>query len=197
MLKRILGLLGWLGVALVFAAVAIKFSKPEWQQVLLRPGHRRTGLHAALHPQPVAGDRPSLRRTSSPARHPRRRQRLRRPRHSRGAELSRHAPQQAVGPDRRQAVLAVRPDAEGPAGSQAAGPRSGCSRAVTTSSASATGWTNTPTRRSRCRSISGPRKETGAGAAIRRHVAAARWSSTTRGETRRRRRTGSRSSPTR
>jgi len=32
MLKRILGLLGWLGVALVFAAVAIKFSKPEWQQ---------------------------------------------------------------------------------------------------------------------------------------------------------------------
>ena len=32
MLKRILGLLGWLGVALVFAAVAIRFSKPEWQQ---------------------------------------------------------------------------------------------------------------------------------------------------------------------
>jgi len=32
MLKRILGLLGWLGVALVFAAVAITFLKPEWQQ---------------------------------------------------------------------------------------------------------------------------------------------------------------------
>jgi ABC-type uncharacterized transport system involved in gliding motility auxiliary subunit len=32
MLKRILGLLGWLGVALVFAAVAIRFTKPEWQQ---------------------------------------------------------------------------------------------------------------------------------------------------------------------
>lgn len=31
MLKRLLGLLGWLGVALVFAAVAIRFSKPEWQ----------------------------------------------------------------------------------------------------------------------------------------------------------------------
>jgi len=31
MLKRILGLVGWLGVALVFAAVAIKFLKPEWQ----------------------------------------------------------------------------------------------------------------------------------------------------------------------
>src|SRR5262245_34242179 len=32
MLKRLLGLLGWLGVALVFAAVAIRFLKPEWQQ---------------------------------------------------------------------------------------------------------------------------------------------------------------------
>jgi ABC-type uncharacterized transport system involved in gliding motility auxiliary subunit len=32
MLKRILGLLGWLGVVLVFAAVAIRFLKPEWQQ---------------------------------------------------------------------------------------------------------------------------------------------------------------------
>jgi gliding motility-associatede transport system auxiliary component len=32
MAKRILGLLGWLGVVLVFAAVAIRFLKPEWQQ---------------------------------------------------------------------------------------------------------------------------------------------------------------------
>jgi ABC-type uncharacterized transport system involved in gliding motility auxiliary subunit len=32
MLKRVLGLLGWLGVALVLAAVAIRFFKPEWQQ---------------------------------------------------------------------------------------------------------------------------------------------------------------------
>ena len=31
MLRRILGLLGWLGVALVLAAVAIRFLKPEWQ----------------------------------------------------------------------------------------------------------------------------------------------------------------------
>jgi ABC-type uncharacterized transport system involved in gliding motility auxiliary subunit len=30
MMKRILGLLGWLGVALVFGAVAIRFLKPEW-----------------------------------------------------------------------------------------------------------------------------------------------------------------------
>ena len=32
MLKRFLGLLGWLGVVLVFAAVAIRFLKPEYQQ---------------------------------------------------------------------------------------------------------------------------------------------------------------------
>src|SRR3982750_2750565 len=32
MLKRTLGLGGWPGVALVFAAVAIRFLKPEWQQ---------------------------------------------------------------------------------------------------------------------------------------------------------------------
>src|SRR3982751_6667885 len=32
MLKRILGLVGWLGVALVFAAVAIRFLKPEYKQ---------------------------------------------------------------------------------------------------------------------------------------------------------------------
>ncbi|HEX9368349.1 MAG TPA: Gldg family protein [Vicinamibacterales bacterium] len=31
MMKRVLGLLGWLGVVLVFAAVAIRFLKPEWQ----------------------------------------------------------------------------------------------------------------------------------------------------------------------
>ena len=30
-MKRILGLLGWLGVALVFAAVALRFLKPELQ----------------------------------------------------------------------------------------------------------------------------------------------------------------------
>ena len=31
MMKRMLGLLGWLGIVLVFAAVAIRFLKPEWQ----------------------------------------------------------------------------------------------------------------------------------------------------------------------
>ncbi len=32
MLKRVLGLLGWLGVALVFSALAIRFTRPDWQQ---------------------------------------------------------------------------------------------------------------------------------------------------------------------
>jgi ABC-type uncharacterized transport system involved in gliding motility auxiliary subunit len=32
MLKRILGLVGWIGAALVFAAVAIRFTRPEWQR---------------------------------------------------------------------------------------------------------------------------------------------------------------------
>src|SRR3954452_23768118 len=32
MLKRVLGLLGWLGVVFVFAAVAIRVTRPEWQQ---------------------------------------------------------------------------------------------------------------------------------------------------------------------
>jgi ABC-type uncharacterized transport system involved in gliding motility auxiliary subunit len=31
MLKRVLGLLGWLGVVLVLAAVAIRYTRPEWQ----------------------------------------------------------------------------------------------------------------------------------------------------------------------
>jgi ABC-type uncharacterized transport system involved in gliding motility auxiliary subunit len=32
MLQRILGIVGWLGTALVFAAVAVRFLKPEWDQ---------------------------------------------------------------------------------------------------------------------------------------------------------------------
>jgi hypothetical protein len=40
MLKRILGLLGWLGVALVFAAVALRFTRPDlgWHQPLAMAG---------------------------------------------------------------------------------------------------------------------------------------------------------------
>src|SRR5688572_3591663 len=32
MLQRILSVLGWLGTALVFSAVAIRFVRPEWDQ---------------------------------------------------------------------------------------------------------------------------------------------------------------------
>ena len=111
MLKRILGLLGWLGVALVFAAVAIKFSKPEWQQyyyglaiaglvcTLLyilsqwrEIGQAFAGRQARFGTLAVASVLVVLA-------------------HPRGDQLSRHPPQQAVGPDGREAVLAVGPDA--------------------------------------------------------------------------------------
>jgi hypothetical protein len=32
MLKRIVGVIGWVGTALVFGAVAIRFLRPEWMQ---------------------------------------------------------------------------------------------------------------------------------------------------------------------
>src|SRR4051812_4896541 len=32
MLQRILGIVGWIGTALVFGAVAVRFLKPEWDQ---------------------------------------------------------------------------------------------------------------------------------------------------------------------
>ncbi len=48
-MKRIVGILGWLGVALVVAAVAIRFQKPEWaqwSQGLALAGLVVTGLYA-------------------------------------------------------------------------------------------------------------------------------------------------------
>jgi hypothetical protein len=32
MVQRILGIVGWIGTALVFAAVAVRFIRPEWDQ---------------------------------------------------------------------------------------------------------------------------------------------------------------------
>src|SRR3954470_1793384 len=32
MLQRILGIVGWIGTALVFGAVAVRFVRPEWDQ---------------------------------------------------------------------------------------------------------------------------------------------------------------------
>ncbi|MCA1563751.1 MAG: GldG family protein, partial [Acidobacteria bacterium] len=46
MLNRILGLLGWLGVALVFSAVAVRFLKPEMQR--LYSGLALAGLACTL-----------------------------------------------------------------------------------------------------------------------------------------------------
>ena len=32
MVKQIVGIIGWIGTALVFGAVAIRFLRPEWMQ---------------------------------------------------------------------------------------------------------------------------------------------------------------------
>ena len=47
-MKRLLGLLGWLGVALVVAAVVLRFSKPELQQLVAGPGAGGPGRDRAL-----------------------------------------------------------------------------------------------------------------------------------------------------
>ena len=121
MVKRILGLLGWLGVALVFAAVAIRFLKPEWQPYYngLAIGglvctllyilsqwreigqafsgrQARFGTLAAASVLVVLGILVAINYL----------------------EL---AAQQALGPDRGAPVLAVGPDQEGPAGPEGAG----------------------------------------------------------------------------
>ena len=122
MLKRILGLLGWLGVALVFAAVAIKFSKPEWQQsyyglaiaglvcTLLyilsqwrEIGQAFAGRQARFGTLAVASVLVVLAILAA-------------------INYLGDPPQQTVGSDGGQAVLAVGSNEEGPAGSEAARP---------------------------------------------------------------------------
>ena len=123
MLKRVLGLLGWLGVALVFAAVAIRFCSPsgssgttawrspassctllyilsQWREIA-RSFSGRQARFGSLAAASVA------RR----ARHPRRDQ-LPGTRHNKRWDLT-----------AAQAVLAVGSDEEGPAGPEEAGAR--------------------------------------------------------------------------
>ena len=114
MLKRILGLLGWLGVALVFSAV--RDSVPEAGVGLVQPaGDGWTGLHAALHPQPMAGDGPGDVGARGALRVAGGCQRPRRSCHPRRDQLPVGTPQQAVGSDGREAIHVVRADTESPA----------------------------------------------------------------------------------
>ena len=68
-----------------------------------------------------------------------------------GDQLPRHAAEQALGPDRGQAVQPVGPDPQRAAGARRAAEDPRCSRGPRTSSASATGSRNTSTSRSRSR----------------------------------------------
>jgi hypothetical protein len=55
--KRILGLLGWLGVILVLAAVALRFTRPElieWYQGLAMAGLVVTALYALTQWRDIA-----------------------------------------------------------------------------------------------------------------------------------------------
>ncbi len=122
MLKRVLGLLGWLGVALVFAAVAIRFTRPEWQQWyngLALAGLACTLLYILSQWREVArsfsGRQARLGSLAAgsvvvvlgdPLRH----------------QLSVVAAQQAVGSHGREAVLAVRSNEESITGAAEAGP---------------------------------------------------------------------------
>ena len=110
MLKKILGLLGWLGVILVFIAVALRWlplGKPEWQawstQFALA-GLICTLLYILSQWREVARSFSGreARYGISGAR-----QRHRRARDPRRDQLAGGAAEQAVGPDGREAVHAV------------------------------------------------------------------------------------------
>ena len=56
-MKRLLGLLGWIGVALVVAAVVLRFSRPDvpqWSQRLALAGLVVTALYTATQWRDIA-----------------------------------------------------------------------------------------------------------------------------------------------
>jgi len=168
MLKRFLGLLGWLGVALVSRRVAIRFLKPEWQPYYNGLGakirtYRVWHVSSTSSASGARSARPSPagRRSSAPVaacQHPGG------VRHSRREfnYLSSRA-QQALGPaPRRTQVLAVGPDQEGPPGPERARSKIRVfarKRPVPRNSAIAS--TNTSTSRSRSRPIHRSREKAG------------------------------------
>ena len=120
MLKRLLGLLGWLGVALVFAAVAIRNLRPEWGwwYGLAIAGLVCVLLYVLSQWREIARDfsgRQARYGTLAARQHPRR------PGHPGGHQLPGRASQQALGPDGGEPVHAVGSDQEGAAGADQAG----------------------------------------------------------------------------
>ena len=58
MLKRILGIVGWIGTALVFAAVAVRFLRPEWDQYAVYAAWGGLACALPLCPSLVGMDAP-------------------------------------------------------------------------------------------------------------------------------------------
>ena len=136
--NRIFELIGWIGFAAVLAAVGIRFGYPAKDQYATYFALRRPRLPADLHPRPVARHREAVLAAPGALRHADRRQRAGRARHPGRHQLHRRAAEQALGPDREQAVQPVGPDAQRPAEARRAAERSRCSRRRATSSRSAT-----------------------------------------------------------
>ncbi len=107
MLKRAFDAIGWLGTALVLAAVAVFFLKPEWQPYIALAGVGGAGLRPALHPRPVARDGAAVRRAIGAPRHDLGGLGHRGPRDPGRAQLHLVARAQALGPDRDEPVHLV------------------------------------------------------------------------------------------
>ena len=104
MVQRILGILSWVGVVLVFGALVVRFTKPEWDQYATWAAWAGLGL-VVLYTLGQWREIVRLLPTAERAlRHHCRRQRDRRARHPRRRQLPVGQAQQAVGPDREQAV---------------------------------------------------------------------------------------------
>ena len=120
--------------------------------VVLLAGDGRPRLHAALHAQSVARDSAVVLRTRSEVRHRRDRQRGGGARHPDRRQLPRGAAQQALGPDRGQAVHALGADAEDPGRPPEAGRDQGLRAGRRLPAVPRSASTNTSARRSRSRS---------------------------------------------
>ena len=81
MLNTILGIVGWIGTLLVFAGVAIRVFRPEWDQYAYWAAVARPRLRRLLHAEPVARNRPLVPEARDEARRDDEHQRHRRARH--------------------------------------------------------------------------------------------------------------------
>ena len=102
--------IGWLGTALVFVAVAIRFGFPAKEQYAYYLAWGGLVCVLLYYARPVARDREGVLAAADALRHARGHQRPRRPRHPGRGQLHRHGAEQALGPDREQAVQPVGPD---------------------------------------------------------------------------------------